>query len=90
MSTQNTKTVDKKYDRNQRMNTEQRILTQLSNREPLDVVELASVLEDHPMTVEVACERLHKRGHVQLVGSGRYRLADRDAGTPETDPASDE
>ncbi len=87
---QNTKTTTETYAENSRMNTEQRILQQLSDQEPLDVVELASVLEDHPMTIEVTCERLHKQGHVQLVGSGRYRLADRDESAPENDPSSDE
>ncbi|GAB7018339.1 transcriptional regulator [Halostagnicola bangensis] len=72
------------------MNTEQRILRQLSEREPLDVAELASVLEDHPMTVEVACDRLHKRGRVRLIGSGRYRLAESDTAHPRETNSSEE
>lgn len=60
------------------MTTERRILRHLADRGPLDVVDLATALEDHPMTVELACERLHENERVRLVGSSRYRLVDRE------------
>lgn len=58
------------------MTTERRILRHLADRGPVDVVDLAAALEDHPMTVELACERLHEKELVRLVGSSRYHLAD--------------
>ncbi|KDE59226.2 hypothetical protein EL22_23840 [Halostagnicola sp. A56] len=76
MSTKRTRTADESEFVEHRMTTERRILRHLTERGPLDVVELATALETHPMTVELACERLHENERVRLVGSSRYRLVD--------------
>ncbi|WP_139231179.1 MarR family transcriptional regulator [Halostagnicola kamekurae] len=73
------------------MTTERRILRHLTERGPLDVVELATALETHPTTVELACERLRDRERVRLVGSSRYRLVDGErAGGVEIDSEPDD
>ncbi|AHF98745.1 hypothetical protein HALLA_07630 [Halostagnicola larsenii XH-48] len=78
MSTKNTRTADETDLGEHRMTTERRILRHLAERGPLDVVDLATALEDHPMTVELACERLHEKERVRLIGTGRYRLVERE------------
>ena len=56
--------------------TRRRILRTLDGRNSLHVVELADVLEDHPITIDLACDRLQREGRIHQVGPGYYRLAE--------------
>lgn len=81
MSTQNTEQTDDNRAEDDRRETERRTVRALETRGPLDVVDLATALETHPMTVEIACERLRERDCVRLVGSSRYRLVENENDT---------
>ena len=55
---------------------EQDILHVLDADGPLYVMEIAAKIDGHPITVDQACARLHKDGHISPIGGGRYRLTD--------------
>jgi len=54
---------------------EREILMALADEGPLSAVDLAGMIDKHPLTVEQACDRLCDQGDIRSVGSRRYELA---------------
>lgn len=52
------------------------ILSELAGRPPTPVVDIAERLDEHPVTVETACDRLQEHGRIRLAGHGLYTLTD--------------
>jgi|GEM_PF-624013 len=57
---------------------EREILMALVDEGPLSAVDLAAMIDEHPLTVEQACNRLCDQGDIRSVGSRRYELATSD------------
>ncbi len=57
---------------------EREILMALADEGPLSAVDLAGMIDEHPLTVEQACDRLCDKGDIRSVGSRRYELATSD------------
>ena len=53
---------------------ERAILAALVDEGPLSTVDLAGMTDEHPLTVEQACDRLCDRGDIRPIGSRRYEL----------------
>lgn len=51
---------------------ERELLATLVDEGPLSTVDLAAMLDEHPLTVEQACDRLCEQGDIRSVGSRRY------------------
>lgn len=56
-----------------RRDLERRVLEALAD-EPDYVVDLAAQVDDHPITVEQACERLRADGDIRSIGARRYEI----------------
>lgn len=56
---------------------EDAILETLVEEEPLQVNEIAHRIDDHPLTVEMVCARLHDRGKIHQLSGGQYGLTGR-------------
>ncbi|MFD1564194.1 MarR family transcriptional regulator [Haloarchaeobius amylolyticus] len=75
---------------------ERELLAVLADEGPLYVVDLAATVDEHPVTVEHACDRLRDDGDIRSVGgrqyevtaSGHRRLADTEP-TPSGSSRSD-
>ncbi|MDF9747043.1 MarR family transcriptional regulator [Natrinema salsiterrestre] len=52
---------------------ERRVLDSLVD-DPSSVVDLAAQVDDHPITVEGACERLQADGAIRSIGGRRYEI----------------
>lgn len=52
------------------------VLRALETDGPLHVMEIATRIEGHPITVDQACARLHDDGFISPIGGGRYRLTE--------------
>ncbi len=55
-------------------NMEQLVLTALDDLGPLHVMEITEQVDEHPLSVDRTCGRLHDYGHIAPVGVGRYQL----------------
>ena len=55
---------------------ERDILHVLDSDGPLHVLEIASRIDGHPITVDQTCARLHNDGYISPIGGGRYRLTE--------------
>lgn len=55
---------------------ERKILQVLDMDGPLHVVDIASHLDAHPVSVDQACARLHDEGYIRSIGGGRYDLTE--------------
>lgn len=53
---------------------EQEILDALADGTPSYVVDLAATIDEHPVAVEHACDRLHEDGSVRSIGCQRYAI----------------
>ncbi|SEV88338.1 hypothetical protein [Natrinema salifodinae] len=53
---------------------ERAVLDALADEAPLYVVDLAATIDEHPVTVEHVCDRLHERGAIRSIGCRRYDL----------------
>lgn len=53
------------------------ILQTLAECAPLHVMDLTEEVDDHPVTVDQACARLHDDGHIFPSGHGVYDITDR-------------
>jgi DNA-binding Lrp family transcriptional regulator len=53
------------------------VLAALAADGPLDIVELAERIDDHPLTVDRVCTRLRRDGAIRTIGGGRYCLTAR-------------
>ena len=75
---------------------ERELLAVVADEGPLYAVDLAATVDEHPLTVEHACDRLHDEGDIRSVGgrqyeitvSGRRRLAETEP-TPNGSERSD-
>lgn len=56
---------------------ETEILSVLVEGEPLDVTEIAREVDDHPLTVERVCNRLHDDSCIYTLWQGRYEATNR-------------
>ncbi len=50
------------------------VLETLAADGPLAAVDLAAVIDAHPVTVDHLCDRLHDGDEVRLVGGQRYEI----------------
>ena len=50
------------------------VLEVLDDQAPLYVVDLAAAIDEHPITVEQACDRLRDEGDIRSIGSRRYDI----------------
>lgn len=57
-----------------RRELERTILEALAER-PRYVVDLAATIDEHPVTVEQACERLYAAEEIRSIGSRRYDIS---------------
>lgn len=57
--------------------TDWEILEVLVERSPLHVMDLAKIVDHHPITVDQTCARLHEREHIFPLGRGLYDVTDR-------------
>lgn len=48
----------------------------LADRSPIHVLEIAERTEEHPVSVDLACARLHDEGDIRSVGLGQYELTE--------------
>ena len=55
---------------------ERNILQVLDTDGPLHVMEIASRIDGHPITVDQACARLHNDVYISPIGGSRYRLTE--------------
>lgn len=55
---------------------EQRVLEALAARSPLHVIEISDHMSEHPVSVDLACARLHDNGDILPVGLGRYDITE--------------
>lgn len=55
---------------------EYRILETLAEDGPLRVSEIVQKVEDHPISVERTCTRLHNGGHISSCSLGYYRVTE--------------
>lgn len=56
---------------------ERRVLETLADRASLHVLALAERTDEHPVSVDQACARLHDGGYIRPVGRGVYGVTDR-------------
>lgn len=56
--------------------TDQEILESFVAASPCDVMDIASTVERHPITVDQTCARLNERGLIRPVGRGQYAVTD--------------
>lgn len=56
---------------------EDAILETLVEEEPLLVNEIAHRIDDHPLTVDMVCARLHDNGTIHQLSGGQYGLTGR-------------
>jgi Mn-dependent DtxR family transcriptional regulator len=52
----------------------ERILLEALADEPGYVVDLAGAVDEHPVTVEKACDRLREGGDIRSIGPRRYEI----------------
>ncbi|MBZ6495903.1 MarR family transcriptional regulator [Natrinema longum] len=57
-----------------RRQLERTVLEALADGEPRYAVDLAARIDEHPVTVEGACDRLHENGGIRSVGCRRYEI----------------
>ncbi|WP_254523763.1 MarR family transcriptional regulator [Natrinema caseinilyticum] len=57
-----------------RRQLERTILDSLADSGPLYVVDLAAAVDEHPLTIEQACERLHDAADIRPIGCRRYDI----------------
>ncbi|MGQ3413136.1 MarR family transcriptional regulator [Natrinema sp. LN54] len=57
-----------------RQRLERTVLDALADESPRYVVDLAAVIDEHPITVEQACDRLRDGENVRSVGCRRYEI----------------
>lgn len=53
------------------------ILTVLDTYERLSLVEIADVIDAHPLTVDRHCYQLLQKGYIKMLGSGIYVLTEK-------------
>jgi hypothetical protein len=53
------------------------VLEALATQSSLHVIEISDLTNEHPVTVDLACARLHDNGDVASVGLGRYDITER-------------
>lgn len=56
--------------------TERNVLGILADRSPRNVLAIATMLDRHPITVDLACARLDEQGYVYPLGEGRYKITE--------------
>lgn len=56
--------------------TETTVLEVLVDQSPLHVMEIATIVDQHPITVDQTCARLHDRGHIYPLGRGLYTVTE--------------
>lgn len=54
--------------------TERDVLDALTEDGPLATVDLAAAIDEHPLTVDHVCTRLHEAGYLRLIGGQRYEV----------------
>lgn len=52
------------------------VLAVLARESPAHVVDIAASLDEHPVTVDQACARLHDRGAIRPANHGVYTLTE--------------
>lgn len=57
-----------------RRELERELLEVLADGAPRYVVDLAAAVDEHPVTVEHACDRLRDDGDIRSIGCGRYDI----------------
>lgn len=57
------------------IDVERAVLAALDISGPLDAVELAEQIGNHPITVDQVCTQLCRDGAIRTIGGGRYCLA---------------
>ena len=57
-----------------RRELERSILEALADEAPLYVVDLAAAIDEHPVTVGHACDRLRDAGDIRSIGCQRYDI----------------
>ncbi|WP_139173570.1 transcriptional regulator [Natrialba sp. SSL1] len=56
---------------------EREVLKALAAQAPLHVMDLSNIITEHPVSVDLACARLHKQNQTFPVGRGVYDVTDR-------------
>ncbi|WP_247730700.1 hypothetical protein [Halovivax limisalsi] len=64
-------------DRTTRERLELRILAAVADRPPAHAVDLSESLDEHPVTVDEACVRLHRNGALTTAASGLFTITER-------------
>ena len=59
-----------------RAHVERGVLEVLVVQSPLHVMEISDRTNEHPVTVDLACARLHDNGDIVSVGLGRYDITE--------------
>ena len=52
------------------------VLDALANQSSLHVMEISDATSEHPVTVDLACARLHENGDIASVGIGLYDITE--------------
>lgn len=68
-----------------RERVEMAVLEAIAGEPSAHVMDLASAVEEHPVTIQQACERLNDNGYIQPVTNGCYTLTERGQRQLESD-----
>ena len=55
---------------------ETNVLKTLAKRSPCHVTDIANSVENHPITIERTCTRLHEEGCIYPLGRGLYEITE--------------
>ncbi|WP_248898391.1 transcriptional regulator [Haloplanus halobius] len=64
------------------------VLAILGDESPLHVMDIARTADQHPITVDQTCARLHEHGQIHPVGRGLYKIIDDGKRQPGDDSES--